>query len=141
MQLKRFYKKCKWTINFTRKWCHLFLTWELSCRGFKKSESGKLNQHLFHPSQEKLLNIISIAHLKKETEKTEKFFVKLAKRAQSDKMTMFRSKANHFPVSLPNRNIFNFEVATDLMKLNNKTDIIVVDMQINVLAVIKNESI
>lgn len=50
-----------WTMPITRKRGHLFMTWGSSTVLFTKYELQKLHRHLYHPSSNKLFNLIKRA--------------------------------------------------------------------------------
>lgn len=120
-------KKFKWSIPVTRKEGHLFLTWKFASILFTKPELRKLHLHFFHPSQDKLFNLIKRAHPRHATPQTRSFLAEISKACGT--CQHFSPKPQSFKVSFPGGITFNSKVAIDLMKLNNKPVLHVVDIQ------------
>jgi hypothetical protein len=116
-----------WTIPMQRLWGHIYLQWDPGIQLFyTRAELTKIHRHFHHPSTEKLVNLLKRAtpgDLPKET------------RAQLDGIqqacetcTRFSPRPQHFQVTIdPDRIVFNKEIIMDLMYLESKPVLHVID--------------
>jgi len=124
-------KKENWKAPLVRKFGHIFYEWD--CLPGKhvilytERELVKLHRNFFHPSATKLFEILKKANpteTKTETLKVLKNISKACATCQS-----LENKPMHFQVSLPDTNIvFNQELALDLMFIDRKAILHVVDL-------------
>lgn len=116
-----------WSIPITRKNGHMYITWNESQIFFNRRELYKMHRHFHHPSPGKLLSLIKRSNLTNVDANTKQILEEISQSCST--CQTFSSKPQRFKVSLPNEKIiFNREVALDLMWLENKAVLHVVDI-------------
>ncbi|PXF39742.1 hypothetical protein BWQ96_04444 [Gracilariopsis chorda] len=129
-----------WTQRLTHQNGHLYWTWDLEALRtatssiayayasalFTLPELRKLRYHFFHPTAQKLYNLIKQAHPEHLTPTTRKTLEDISCACAT--CTTFSSKPLRFRVSMPADNlVFNQELSLDLFWLDGKAVLHVVD--------------
>lgn len=116
----------KWFLPLERKRGHLFLPWTTASILFTRKELQKLHEHFFHPSAEKLYNLVKRARPQELSPQTRQTLDDISRACRSCKL--FTMKPYRFRVSIPDENIiFNQEVALDLMFIDRTPILHIVD--------------
>lgn len=120
-------KRGKWSLPITRKNGHLFVEWDFAEILYTKSELRKLHLHFYHPSVNKLYNLIRRAKPEDATSETKQLLEDIAKACST--CQRFEPRPQSFQVSVPSGIVFNQELALDLMFLDKIPVLHVVDTQ------------
>lgn len=116
-----------WKMPITRKNGHLYVTWGDHITLFTRQELLRMHRNFCHPSSKKLLALIrrsNIQHIDQETRKMLDDISKTCSTCQT-----FATKTQRFKVRiLSDEVLFNREVALDLMYLEGKALLHVVDI-------------
>ncbi len=117
-----------WTTPIIRKRGHLYLCWTSKDILYTKTELIKLHRHFYHPSTDKLMNLIKRASPNQADNATRKLLAEISDACST--CQHFARPPERFKVSIPEENIvFNHELALDLMWLDRKALLHVVDTQ------------
>ena len=111
----------------TRKFGHLYLEWGVINTLFCKQELTKLHKHFFHPSVQKLYDLIKRAKPEKATIETRRLLEEIQTACKT--CTELGPRPARFQVSIPGEVIFNQELALDLMWILSKPLLHIVDTQ------------
>ena len=122
-------KRFGWELPITRKDGHLFLTWDYSTVLYTKSELKKLHYHFFHPTSQKLFDLISRAKLEHATPETRSLLQQIS--ASCKTCQHFTPRPQTFKVSFPKNVVFNSVLALDLMYIRQQPILHVVDLSTN----------
>ena len=116
-----------WSIPIIRKLGHLYITWEEHKTLFTRQELLRMHRHFYHPSARKLLSLIRRSNLEHIDKSTRTMLEEISQSCST--CQTFSRKPQRFKVSMPNEKvIFNREVALDLMWLDGKAILHVVDI-------------
>ena len=117
----------RWISSLTRMRNHIFLSWNAQTILYTRQELHKLHLHFFHPSARKLFNLVKRAHPTKATAQTRRLLEEISKSCST--CTEFSTRGLRFKVSMPEEDLsFNQTLAMDLMYLDNKPVLHVVDV-------------
>jgi hypothetical protein len=116
-----------WTIPIQRLWGHIYLQWDPGIQlFFTRAELTKIHRHFLDPSTVKLVNLLKRAtpgNVPKETRAQLDGIQKACKTC-----TNCSPRPQHVQVTIdPDRIVFNNEIITDLMYLESKPVLHVVD--------------
>ena len=113
-----------------RKIGHMFVSWETTSAYFTKPQLIRLQKHFYHPSAEKLMELLKRSHPSDADEKTRSLIKEISEACKT--CQTFSVKPQRFRVSLPPENmVFNREVALDLMWISRRAVLHAVDMDTN----------
>lgn len=116
-----------WKIPITRKNGHLYVTWGDNITLFTRQELVRMHRNFYHPSSGKLLALIRRSKIKHVDKETREMLDQISKSCST--CQTFSTKPQRFKVSMPNEKVvFNREVALDLMYLENKAVLHIVDI-------------
>lgn len=119
-----------WEMSCIRKYAHIYVTWDdYSDIFYSKASLFKLHHHFMHPSVGKLLKLLERASknpIPAETKKALEDITRACHICQT-----YSSKPLTFQVRLPDDVIFNKEVRLDLMFLDGKAVLHVLDTGTN----------
>ena len=119
-----------WELPITHKFGHLYVCWNTNETLFTKQELVKLHSHFRHPSSGKLFELIKRAKPDQADEGTRKMLDKISRACETCKT--FSVPPMRFTVSLPPSEItFNREISLDLMWIDKKAALHVVDLEIH----------
>jgi len=116
-----------WSLPITRKLGHMYVEWDFSSALYTKSELQKFHRHFYHPSVNKLFNLIGRAKPEDATPETRKLLEDISKACAT--CQRFTPKPQSFQVSVPKGIVFNQDLALDLMFLDSMAVLHVVDTQ------------
>ena len=117
-----------WSIPITRKHGHLYVEWSYATN-YTEGQLLKLHRQFHHPSTGKLMNILKRCNAEEVDEKTKSILEDIVKRCQPCQRNPSR-KPQTFQVSIGNEDIqFNQEVFVDIMYLDKRPVIHIVDLQ------------
>ena len=115
-----------WSIPISRRRGHLYIDWRLKEALFTRSELNKLHRHFWHPSSAKLYNLLKRTHPEETNEDTRRTLEEIQKACKT--CTIMSPQPHRFRVSFPKGPcVFNEELALDLMWLDKKPVLHVVD--------------
>ena len=116
-----------WEMPITRKFGHLYLCWSKSIL-FTKSELIRLHRHFYHPFPDRLMGLIKKSSPEQADQNTRRILKEISEACST--CQKYSRPPERFKVSLPNDEIiFNHTLALDLMWLNSKAVLHVVDTQ------------
>lgn len=116
----------KWSLPIIRQLGHLYLKWSFSRNLYTKTELKKMHRHFHHPEASKMYNLIKRAKPEHATPETRAMLEQIGKACET--CQVFSAQPQRFRVSLPpNKIVFNKTVAMDLMWLDKKAVLHVVD--------------
>eukprot|EP00171_Calliarthron_tuberculosum_P023580 IDg23580t1 len=106
-----------WQVPTKRKLGHIFLEWGENKIMFTKTELQRLHRAFYHPSDEKLLNLMRRAKPKQAETHDAKLLKEISKKC--DTCQKFGPKPNRFQVTLPKEEdlVFGEELSMDLMNI------------------------
>jgi hypothetical protein len=116
-----------WSLPITRKYCHLYLEWTQSDILYSKGDIQKLHLQFYHPSADKLFQLIQRASPEESTSETKTLIEDNSKACST--CQRFTPKPLSFQVSMPKDIVFNSELALDLIYLEKQAALRVVDTQ------------
>ncbi|MEM1283154.1 MAG: reverse transcriptase domain-containing protein [Chlamydiota bacterium] len=118
----------KWSLRLTRQFGHAYLKWKSMDTFFTRKQLVRMHRHFHHPSTSKLMNLIKKAKPAHADENTRKLLEDISKSCKT--CQAFSKPPERFKVSLPPSDIvFNREVAIDLMWLDKRAVLHVVDTE------------
>lgn len=119
-------RKRGWKMPITRQDQHMYVKWNLSHPLYSRSQLKKMHMHYFHPSAQKLFNLLKRIDPAQTDGETFKVLQHISDSCRTCKI---HSPGPHrFRVSLPkDKCIFNHELALDLMWLDGSPLLHVVD--------------
>lgn len=118
-----------WSIPITRQFGHLYVNWEKQIL-YTRSELERLHRHFYHPSSNKLYNLIKKATPNQADSNTLNILNQISESCTT--CQTFSSKPYRFRVSIPpEKIIFNEEISLDLMWLGKRPVLHVVDTHTN----------
>lgn len=118
----------EWYLPIIRKYGHMYITWDKNEVLFTRPELIKLHRHFKHPDSQKLWNLIQRAKPDQVDTGTRNLLEEITKACET--CQVFSASPERFRVSLPPTEIaFNREVAIDLMWLEGKAILHVVDVE------------
>ena len=129
-------------IPITRKFGHMYIEWPTSSVLFTRSELVKLHRQFKHPSAEKLYNLLKRSKVADVDSDTRRLLEEITKSCNT--CATFSRPPQRFRVTIPpDEIVFNKEVALDLMWLEGKAVLHVVDCQthFNSAAFLKGQSV
>ena len=116
-----------WTLPLIRQQGHLYLKWHPPSETFySRQQLYRLHQHLFHPSAEKLLNLLKRANPENLPADTKHLLKDISKSCHA--CQVYSSKPIHFQIRDPASIVFNHEIQLDLMYLHGKPVLHIVDV-------------
>ena len=119
-------ERLNYSIPVVRKFGHMYIEWDSAAVLFTRSELKKIHRQFKHPSTDKLMNLLKRSKLKDVDRNTRKMLEEIAQSCET--CTTFSRPPERFRVtSPPDQIIFNEEVALDLMWLEGKAILHVVD--------------
>lgn len=117
-----------WTLHIVRKSGHMYLEWKANEILFTRPESIKLHRHFRHPTVGKLWELIKKAIPHQVDEKTRELLKEITEACETCKT--FSAPPQRFTVSLlPSETFFNRQVAMDVMWIEGKAVLHVVDTE------------
>ena len=118
----------RWKMPLIRKFGHMYLVWKPNEILFTRPELVKLHRHFRHPTEGKLWELIKRARPHQADEKTHKLLSEITKSCKT--CQTFSAPPQRFTVSLPPSEIyFNRQVALDLMWIERRAVLHVVDTE------------
>ena len=123
-------KTIGWSIPITRKLGHLYVEWDPSTplnAYYTKAELLRMHLHFYHPSVSKLFNLIKRAKPEHANAETKGILQEITDACQV--FQRFTPRPLSFKVSLPDKIILNQELALDLMYIDKKPLLHIVDTQ------------
>jgi hypothetical protein len=111
--------------SLTRKHGHLYIEWQSEMM-FTQHELQKLHKSFFHPSVDKLMNLFKRAQIQDLPSNTRATLEDIARHC--DTCQRFGAKPFRFRVSLPDEVVFNHTVALDLLWLDSRAALHIVDL-------------
>ena len=118
-------KESAWHVPLTQKFGHLYYDWSATPILYTRSELIRLHKHFFHPSSAKLFELIKRSSPAEADAETRKVLHEISERCKT--CQHLNHKSHRFRVSMPKECIFNEELALDLMFLEGKAILHVVD--------------
>ena len=119
-----------WSMPLEKKFGRLYLCWGAKEILYTKHELVKLHVHFCHLSTDKLYEVIKRARPSQVDESTRKLLEEITR--SCEKCQTFSTLPQRFPVSLPPSNIvFNSNISMDLMWIDMKAALHVVDLETN----------
>jgi hypothetical protein len=116
-----------WTLPLVRQQGHLYLKWHPPSETFySRQQLYRLHQHLFHPSADKLLNLLKRANPENLPADTKAVLKDISKSCHA--CQVYSSKPIHFQIRDPAAIVFNHEIQLDLMYLHGKPVLHIVDV-------------
>jgi hypothetical protein len=117
----------KWHMPMQRQKGHIYLQWDPGVElFFTRAELIKVHRQFHHPSTNKLMNLLKRADPANVSETTRGFLNEI--RSSCETCCRFGPRPQHFQVSLDaDRVVFNKEIVMDLMYLNTKPVLHIVD--------------
>jgi len=117
-----------WKMPLVRKLGHMYLCWSSKSVLFTKKELIKLHRHFRHPSAGKLFNLIRTARPNQADPATRELLETITKSCQT--CETFAIPPQRFRVSIPPSDIvFNRDVAMDVMWIDKKAALHIVDIE------------
>lgn len=115
-----------WTVPMKRAHGHMFVQWDLREILYTRAELERLHLHFFHPSVQKLLNLLKRGTPNRVDKDTSRIIKEIVEKCTGCKR--FGIRPYRFRVSLPDDEvIFNHEVAIDLFWICGNPVLHVVD--------------
>nr|AHF58602.1 polyprotein [Chondrus crispus] len=115
----------RWTIPLERKKGHLYYTWGEDEVLFTVSELKRMHQGFYHPSAEKLFNLIRRADPRDATTETRKILNNISQ--QCSNCQLHAPRPLRFTATIPEGIVFNRMAILDLMWIQNQPLLHVVD--------------
>lgn len=112
-----------WRASVIRKNGHAYYCWnDTSYVSFNRSNLDRLHRHMYHPSSNKLLNLLKRVSPEKISSETKSLLEDIV---QSCKVCQtFGARPISFQISTPDEVVFNQEVLLDLMFLDNRKPVL-----------------
>jgi hypothetical protein len=123
-------KREGWYMPLERKLGHIFLTWDPSYHTrYTRHQLQNMHLHFMHPSNRKLFNLLERAYPEKLTTETWKLFEDIKDSCHA--CQRYTSRPISFKVRFPDEVVFNKELRLDIMTINGKAILHVVDSGTN----------
>lgn len=120
------HRKRNWRLPITRRGKHMYVVWNVSHVMYSRAQLKKMHMHFFHPSAQKLFNLLKRIDPEQTTPETLDLLKQISKACST--CTVHSSAPHRFRVSLPeDLCVFNHELALDLMWLDSNPVLHVVD--------------
>ena len=111
-------------MNLDRKFGHMFLMWPEHIL-FTTAELTRMHKHFYHPSANKLFNLLKRAVPEEATSETLRVLKEISGRC--DPFQRMGTKPITFQVAMPDDIVFNHQLALDLMWIESSALLHVVD--------------
>jgi hypothetical protein len=123
-------KREGWSMPLTRKGGHVYLTWHNTFRAlYSRRQLQNMHLHFMHPSTSKLYNLLERAYPAKLTSETWGILEDIAKSCHA--CQTYASRPATFQVRFPNDIVFNKELRLDLMTIDGRPVLHIVDSGTN----------